>query len=63
MATNGTHCFSNGIGRDENDHEERGDTYRTPSCHSRIHVRDVISERGSVTLCRHCQTQFLGVSS
>lgn len=39
------------------------DMCRTRSCHSRVHVREVITRNGSVTLCRHCRKQYFGVSS
>lgn len=58
-----TNYFSETSRTEQNEYEERSDACRTPSCHSRIHVRDVVTERGSVTLCRRCRKQFWGISS
>ena len=63
MSTHKTNYFSETQRTEQDEHKERADACRTPSCHSRIHVRDVITERGSVTLCRYCRKQFWGVSS
>lgn len=43
--------------------ELTSDRCRAPSCHSRIHVRDVLTERGTVTLCRMCRKTYFEVSS
>lgn len=50
-------------GNAKNSPENDCDDCRKPTCHSRIHVRDMISERGSVTLCRYCRNQFVEVGS
>lgn len=63
MSTYETNYFSETDRTEQNEYEERGDACRRPSCHSRIHVRDVITEQGSVTLCRYCRKHLLGASS
>lgn len=43
--------------------EDRTDACRTKTCPSRIHVRDMISERGIATLCRDCRQQLAEVGA